>query len=696
VSAGFFVNARANRTIIAFAVLISSMAASPDGGTTDFPRPPEIQEAIGFWTRIYSDIDTQSGLIHDNRSLNIVYESFPLPRHASPKRQHRMIRKRVRHYQRLLNRIANKAEAQLNDEERRVKRLWGPHISASQLKKAADRVRFQRGQSDRMRTGLERAATYEHRIRAILRDKGVPEALAALPHVESSYNPNVRSKAGAAGLWQIMPATGRRYLRVNNVVDERLDPYKATKAAAQLLRHNYSVLKSWPLAITAYNHGLSGVRRAVRKTGTGDIGKIIQNYNGRAFRFASRNFYPAFLAAYDVSARHRAKTGQKASQSDVPAVVLNAYLPAGAVAEGLEVDRTELRRLNPDLTPSVWSGEKRIPKSYALRIPGNSPPEPLRARVRALEKQSGYPAQIPDRLYRVRTGDSLGAIAQRYDTSVGTLVAMNSLRSRHRINAGQLLRIPKPAGTRVGDASSLEGEQEDTQGTSGRTAAAQPPPQAATASHAPRSPQATAGQGSRGDTTAMPIGAQNVEDDEATSGGDGTVVTAQSDLAADPADYLVAEDGTIEVQVGETLGHYAHWLGISTRSLRTVNGMRRSQHVIVGKRLRLGPTTTDTGTFERKRKAFHAGIQNRFFERHLITDVKTHPLSNGDNLWELSTKTYRVPLWLLRQYNPDLTFGSVLSLSGSIRIPVVEINGDSALSTPSAPVASPAGLARLD
>ena len=80
----------------------------------------------------------------------------------------------------------------------------------------------------------------------------------------------------------------------------------------------------------------------------------------------------------------------------------------------------------------------------------------------------------------------------------------------------------------------------------------------------------------------------------------------------------------------------------------------------------------------------HARIQNLFFERHLITDVKTHALTNGDNLWELSMKTYRVPLWLLRQYNPDLTFGTVLSVSGSVRIPIVQISNGSARSQPGA------------
>ena len=213
--------------LITTSVLIACGAAQGKTGETPFPRPPEIKKAVDFWTRVYTEIDSNSGFIHDSRVLDIVYEVYPLSANASPKQQHRSIRNRVRHYEKLLRKIAETPETDLSREERRIKRLWGPGASLSKLGNAAERIRFQRGQSDRMKTGLKRAAAYEARIRKILRDKGVPEQLAALPHVESSYNPRVRSKAGAAGLWQIMPATGRRYLRVNNVLDERLDPYKA-------------------------------------------------------------------------------------------------------------------------------------------------------------------------------------------------------------------------------------------------------------------------------------------------------------------------------------------------------------------------------------------------------------------------------------------------------------------------------------
>jgi len=680
------------KTTLAVALLVLvnliNLGTSQAGSSENlFPRPPELSEAVDFWTRVYSEIDSNSGFIHDSRALGVVYEVYPLPTYASPKRQHRIIQKRIRHYEQLLSKIAVTAEQKLNREERRVKQLWGSKASPAQLRNAAKRIRFQRGQSDRMKKGLMRATKYEKRIRKILLDQGVPEQLAALPHVESSYNPKVRSKAGAAGLWQIMPATGRRYLRVNNVIDERLDPYKATTAAAQLLKHNHSVLKSWPLAITAYNHGLSGVRRAVRKTGTTDIETIIQQYNGRAFKFASRNFYAAFLAAYDVSTSQRAEIREKGTP-DVPVIVLNTYLPAAVIIEGLQIDERKLKEHNPDLGQMVWSGEKYIPKLYPLHVPIKRGLSLLQAQIASLEKRSGHDKQVPDLFYRVQRGDNLAGIARRYNTSISTLMAMNSLRSRHRINAGQVLRVPTtnqlPAGATVIASSSADDPNADQRPDRVAVSVAQVAPESLPVSTpvSGSNPPLVLKNHEPGEVSADPAGDAGNETDESAVEETEAVADAQSVLAADPADYLVAEDGTIEVQVGETLGHYAHWLNLPTQDLRVLNSARYGQHLIVGSRLRLTFSTVNATTFEQKRKNYHAEIQNRFFKDHHIVDVTDHALSNGENLWDLSTQTYQIPLWLLRQYNPDLAFDTVLSLSSSLRIPVVQFNDESTMSPP--------------
>jgi membrane-bound lytic murein transglycosylase D len=173
-------------------------------------------------------------------------------------------------------------------------------VSPILLKEATERIRFQLGQADRFKEGLIRSSTWETHIAETFANRGLPPELAVLPHVESSFNAAAYSKVGAAGLWQFMRSTGRRYMRVDDAVDERLDPYRATEAAAQLLAYNYRVLGSWPLALTAYNHGAAGMRRARETVGTDDFVKINRTYNSRTFGFASRNFFPSFLAALTI------------------------------------------------------------------------------------------------------------------------------------------------------------------------------------------------------------------------------------------------------------------------------------------------------------------------------------------------------------------------------------------------------------
>ena len=188
----------------------------------------------------------------------------------------------------------------LTAHEQRILHAFGANATPRDFRDAIDRIRFQLGQADRFHEGLIRAAVWEKEIAHTLTQHGVPAEIAALPHVESSFNLAAYSKVGAAGLWQFMPSTAKRFMRVDDMVDERLDPYSATEAAANLMLYNYRLLGTWPLAVTAYNHGPGGLRRAQDELGTSDIAVIVKRYQGATFGFASRNFYVAFLAALEV------------------------------------------------------------------------------------------------------------------------------------------------------------------------------------------------------------------------------------------------------------------------------------------------------------------------------------------------------------------------------------------------------------
>src|SRR5262245_16260005 len=334
-------------------------------------RPEGLERDITFWRRVYTEISTHEGFIHDDRRLDIVYETVRLPKDASDRSRRQIARSAAERYSRLLVAVATKQREELDDQERRVLELWGDDADRTQLCEASRRVRFQLGQSDKFREGLIRAGAWEDFIKQALEKEGVPPEIAFLPHVESSFNPIARSHVGAVGLWQFMPSTGRRFMRVDNVIDERLDPFRSSEAAALLMRANFEVTQSWPLAITAYNHGAAGMRRAIAQVGTDDIERVVRTYRSRSFGFASRNFYVAFLAAVDVANdpekyfgtfdRHRADTSLT--------LELPNYVAASSLAVSLGIDRATLASMNPSLLRPVWDGTKLVPKGFQLRVP---------------------------------------------------------------------------------------------------------------------------------------------------------------------------------------------------------------------------------------------------------------------------------------------------------------------------------------
>jgi membrane-bound lytic murein transglycosylase D len=364
---------RVSARIRVAALVVLAIAFS---GATDFacaqsaqdamPRPPELQTDIDFWIRVYSQITTNDGFLHDERDLSVIYETLRFAPNSQPKQRAAGVDEARKRYQAILGRLAtHPAPESLTDEELRVSKLWG-NASTERLKTAREGIRFQLGQADRFHAGLVRAGTWEAHIAQTLANLGLPPEIAALPHVESSFNPAAYSKVGAAGLWQFMRSTGRRYMRIDSAVDERMDPFRATEGAAQLLSYNYRLLGTWPLALTAYNHGAAGMRRAVEATGTTDYVRINRTYRSASFGFASRNFYPSFLAALTIEQSPEKYFGpiERAPEAKFSEVALPAFVPVRALERSIPVERAALRALNPALLPAVWSGERLVPRGY--------------------------------------------------------------------------------------------------------------------------------------------------------------------------------------------------------------------------------------------------------------------------------------------------------------------------------------------
>jgi membrane-bound lytic murein transglycosylase D len=145
----------------------------------------------------------------------------------------------------------------------------------------------------------------------------------------------------------------------------------------------------------------------------------------------------------------------------------------------------------------------------------------------------------------------------------------------------------------------------------------------------------------------------------------------QPDLVADPSDYSVVANDSIEVQAAETLGHYADWLELRAWRLRHLNGMRYGQPVVIGQRLSLDFSRVDASDFEHRRIAYHRSLQESFFKRYRIAGTSTHVVRQGESLWILARRKYEIPIWLLRQYNPDVNFDAV-DIGLNVTVPQVE------------------------
>ena len=344
------------RILAALMVLLTTPAVASDL----LPSPAGLQTEITFWKRIFAEIPSTEALVHDSRYLGVVYEVAQIPPGTSPSGRRRIADQVRGKYRKLLNELAQNSRSNLNREQQRVLAMWPADVSSDDLQQAARRIRFQQGLADRFHDGMVRSGAWKPHIVASLQASGVPTELVALPHVESSFNPEARSHVGASGLWQFTRSTGQRFMQIDYVVDERRDPFLSSEAAAKLLAYNYSILGSWPLAITAYNHGVAGMRRAVKKLGTNDIEDIIRNYDGRTFGFASRNFYVAFLAALEIEQNAERYFGPLSLDTPGNDILVKTpdYIAVTTLQIAFRLTASELRSYNPALMPSVWDGTK--------------------------------------------------------------------------------------------------------------------------------------------------------------------------------------------------------------------------------------------------------------------------------------------------------------------------------------------------
>lgn len=704
------------RKIITYCGLIIALVWHADlstnvfAETALFPSFESIESNVGFWKKIYSQYSSRQGVLHDSANLNIIYGVINLKNPDEPGGQRfnrRQIKTAKSKYRSILLKIGRKATiAPLNAEERQVVELFGPEAKPADFQRAAQRLRCQVGQKNRFRTGIIRSGAYLETIRKIFRHHGLPEELAYLPHVESSFNPEAYSKFGAAGAWQFTRSTGRQYMTVNYTLDERRDPIRSSHAAARLLKYNYEKLQSWPLAITAYNHGLNGMLRAQKRHGHYE--NVFNNYQSRTFGFASRNFYSEFLAAKAVAENYKEYFGELTLDTPVVTteITLNGYTSIPELSRRLGLDLATLQQLNPALRRPVFTGRKYAPKGYRLQLPTDDQRD-WKGLMAAASEEIYRPDQKHSRLYRVNPGDTAGKIARFHGVSLQDLIAFNDLDPRATIYVDQNLRIPLPEDKSVkiaslaktrgarnaqADLAPTAPEKRDRLSDDGIDDARRLllASQAAGAIQSPApgtepDPVAVNGIGeeAKPEWVASAIAGRHPTMLKATEGEGGQALEPTTVPEIDPSmvtgsfsvERMVQDRkvpvGIIRVETEETLGHYAEWSGVRASEIRRLNGIRYGHPIQLGQALKIPLHRVTREAFEEIRFEYHKELIEDFFTAYRIETVQNYSIKKGDNIWNLSREEFELPLWLIRRYNNDVDLNALMP-SQNLRIPIVE------------------------
>ena len=301
---------------------------------------------------------------------------------------------------------------------------------------------------------LALAQYYFPMIEEELLKAGLPVELRAMAIIESALQAKAVSRVGASGLWQFMPVTARAYgLEVNSMVDERFDPYKATVAACKYMKALYNMYNDWSLAIAAYNCGPGNVNKALARAG-GNPQSFWDVY--WYLPSETRGYVPAFIAANYAYAYHQSH-GITYSEPPMPIAVdtiqVTRLLHLGQVSSTIDVSTDALRLLNPQYKLDVIPATN---KQYTLILPANRVTDYITRQDSIIAKDSLYlkeylnPGAVAKKMtetttiyYRVKKGDTLGAIAKRYRVTVKQLMTWNKIRSANSLSIGQRLRIEK-------------------------------------------------------------------------------------------------------------------------------------------------------------------------------------------------------------------------------------------------------------
>ncbi len=319
----------------------------------------------------------------------------------------------------------------VNGSHNEIPRVMNKHVQA-------EIDHFTKGnERDFFIESYRRSGRYREHILAALKEAGLPEELSWLPLIESGFKVKALSRSRALGLWQFIPSTGYKFgLKRDKLIDERMDPMKATRAAIDYLKELHAIFGDWTTVLAAYNCGEGRVLNVIRRQNVNYLDNFWDLYE-RLPRETAR-YVPRFLATLHILDRPE-MYGLNLTDVDMPlqfeTVSISKQVSLKDVARTIGVSETALCELNPELRYKI-SPEDR----YPLKVP------PYKSEVLMAQLDQIPVSRPPQRAYvyhRVRPGETLSLIAKRYRTSVSRIMRANNLRRSNYIVAGRLLKIPR-------------------------------------------------------------------------------------------------------------------------------------------------------------------------------------------------------------------------------------------------------------
>lgn len=598
----------------------------------------ELERRVEFWLMVFTKYGKEHSVFHHRDHPDIIYSVLDFSEEAQKYSGSALSRVRSRaidaeteRIRKTLLRLAD-GEKPSSPFERRLRSLFSAHAKGERelrrkYRDAAEekQIRTQTGIKERFRDGVRRSGRYMYAIEKVFELHNLPVELGRLPLVESSFDYTAYSSAGAAGIWQFTRSTGKRYMKITAAVDERRDPIVATRAAADYLANAYSKLGSWPLALTSYNHGLSGIMRAVKATGSRDLARIIREYDGASFGFASGNFYAEFLAALHVEQHYKAYFPDLRLDPPVyfDEVRLERSVSFSTLAKQSGLSEEDFRQLNPALLKPVYTGRTRVPSGYVARVPRGKgrtvvaalgagqvlpllrgihrsgevravaegpktsqrpgalaslapeaeprPSAPERAR-REREPASTYQEAPQD--YRVQRGDTVSELARRFGVTSQEILSANGLHNARSLRAGRTIKIPAGA-----EAHSTPSEPV----TAGEARAE--------VTYAVRSGDTVSSIARHfGVSTKQILAANGIADPRALRAGQTLRIPGGGEeITAVERDSVTSsvEESTYTVQRGDTPSAIARKFGVSTARLLAENGIANPRALRAGRVLQI-------------------------------------------------------------------------------------------------------------